>query len=370
MMRQQKIISYPIIESDKLDFLKSDLDCEVTEMKCFYHDTEWKSISLYKFDKDLQGILDSTVADIDQKDKVFIMPNCILPKFKIKEYIKKFKATLTDELDKATIIISDNTNSYELTTGYYEDIEFKSLTASFQGMTIEDKEQFIQKTGLNLDDNSIILAGSFHEQFDYHQRNSWGVEYTTTEFENYAYPYFLNILYFIKNKGIKVISSKDLHTKISEGFNLVDFETYDAVRSMLDSSDSSTRDLGVEFLCNSNYENADYNLWRLRHFYIENNRTNNLRFFLSESDWNNIRNLSTEGITSILYNKQILTKEILNELKPLLIQEFRDRTHYYTEFLEYDIKLPSYLQDILDKEEVIKEEVIEEIVQETQISEI
>jgi hypothetical protein len=362
MMRSQTIKSIREIEQSKIDELKSILEIEIeTYDYCFMNDAGvWEKIKLYKPSKNLSHYFESNVSDVDSKDKVFIMPNVILPKFKIKEYIKTFKATLTDDLDRASIIISDLNEKWNGSTSYYEDIIFLSLTCDFKGIVFNETDEKPSEFPFSFNDNTIIGGGSFNDISGYNVVNKYGITYSSCEFEDLYYPYTLNLIHAIVTQSKKVISSNVLHTNISKDLSLLNEETYEAIRSMLAANDQDTRNLGTELLCNCDVNYADFNLWRLStNFNIERNRSNNLRFFLSSTDWNSLRYMSLEEILQRLESKTILTKDILLSVKDQLIENFRISISNYTEILEYEIKLPQRYLDILNIEDVV--EVVEQV---------
>ena len=55
---------------------------------------------------------------ISKKDKVYICPGCKLPQFRIKEHLKTIKASMTRDIEKATIIVSTDAMCDEVDNGY------------------------------------------------------------------------------------------------------------------------------------------------------------------------------------------------------------------------------------------------------------
>ena len=55
---------------------------------------------------------------VKAKDKVYICPGCKLPQFRIKEHLKTIKASMTRDIEKATIIVSTDAMCDEVDNGY------------------------------------------------------------------------------------------------------------------------------------------------------------------------------------------------------------------------------------------------------------
>jgi hypothetical protein len=305
--------------------------------------------------------------EIEEKDKVFIIPGVKLPKYKIKEILKEKKANITNNIEIATKIIGTK----ELKEFDYHDND----NITFNNLFIRDIRVIQCYHHSNVFDVFPELNScEIHEKKEFFDKNQKYIKYHTYESYNYnglsfydsiypeysVFPQTLKILYKILSDKIPVINESYFHSEFSKSKDLADKETFNTIYEMLDSNDRTIKELGIEMLCDCKLgKNSTYNLWKIATKFSEINhysRTNNLRFFLNNSNFRSFSSYSTLDIIEYLQNEKELTKEILESNKEYIIDYYKNHLPHSV-LCNLKVEFKEEYQNILDDKVIIEEEV-------------
>jgi len=306
--------------------------------------------------------------DIKAKDKLYILPGVGIPKFKIKEYSKSMKATVTTDITKATVIIgSENLNIFDehYTQPSSNNLFMERLSAYYVQETTEEitlhngdkvTDIIFSNNAIRADLEEVLISPEY-----LHKKRE--------ELNYMVFPLTLNVIYNVLTKKLPILNEMELHRKFSSSVKLTDESTFNNLMSMLGSSDRDSKDLAVELLCNCDIDGGDYEIWKLSQNFGtaigSNNRSANLRFFLDASKFHQYRVLNTiEQMFEYFYEKEILTKEIIE--KELEKAEEKRKVHLQnmTNIFEVTIGLKKNYQDLVDGELPFAKKEIEDEIEE------
>ena len=280
-----------------------------------------------KISKKLKG--DDT-SSIMPKDKVFILPNCTIPLFKMKEYLKATGATQVSDIKEATKIIghgnisSENGNNSLLREiGYV--IRFEDLTGRHSNDTIRQLIEFHKNNPYEFLDwkeelKTVIVAVSM--------KGTLG--WVPKHWENYKAitPTCALILYYQMQNKIPVVSEDAVFKAIQKPM-VIDQEVYETLCSMLKSSDSANQVTAIELISNCDIDLSYYYLWRLAREYDNvfalHRRNKNFRLFKEKINFSLLSIRAERAILPILEEKGVLTPQIYSELINQVIRTYKHK---------------------------------------------
>ena len=109
---------------------------------------------------------------------------------------------------------------------------------------------------------------------------------------------------------------------------LNDQETFKSIMLMLNSQDSKDKSMAIEMLCNCDFSDAKYELWKIasEHSNIQyNNNSKNLKYFLNESNFWRLGNMNDQAFVAEMNEEGSLTKELFGKFLPDFIHKaFRE----------------------------------------------
>jgi len=344
----------PFIELDENDISK--LGFEYTTHPYIYYSDEYGKQygTLYSVKKDVykkirQLFNGDNNNTIGKKDKVFICPGCKLPQFRIKEYLKTVKATLTRDIDKATIIISTDDMCEDVDNGYRENKQARISKIFFEdaGMfsfrpfdhTIDENydneyeycEHYIDE--MDLSESRIYDKGPI-ENILFSSKTIDQVSWTSTlkrrselldeDYKYFLYPIGLKLIYEILSKKIPVIHENDVCAVANSGLKLNDTEVFESIKMMLDGS-SEDINLAKQMIYNSDFKNAESQVYWLANNYsnlgYSSNRDKNRDYFCTESNFHVFTHMDDYEFIQYLNENNKLNSTIFEKHITLFVNE-------------------------------------------------
>lgn len=342
--------------------------------------------TLYKVDEEtydkVAGIFkgDDSV-EIKKGDKVFILPDHVLSQSRIKEYVKSVGANVTKNIHSATVIAGSSSCS--------ETVECRDSQAKYSKLLIKLAESYsLEKIEEDLLDETFIdLEFNFSDtpqiKADFNNGKGcyfslktqkilhYDVNLVQTKDTHFLTPACMEIIYYILAKGLKVITEYNVADRANSGLKMEDESTYQSIYHMLNSSDRSNIDLGVNIMTHCDLSGKTiYNVWRLaRQFKYEVGRSSynkNWHYFRQRVNWNMLAEMREEEFIGYAENKDQLDPIILSNLLPKVYEHTKARAainiendddEYYEAILHDDM---SYTVQLKEKwKNLLKEEANE-----------
>ncbi len=280
--------------------------------------------------------------EIVSGDKVYVLPNCRIPVFKIQDYLKESGAVITNDVKEATKII-----------GHDKVIEDAGYQAGGSVMLINesevlysDKYQTPKIYGFSPEQQDEADIGN-KEKF---QRFLDGVEiiceisaertmmsaaaingtcstynFHAKERKRYITPTGALVMYYHILNKISIISENVIFEKIGKPVAL-DEDSYKSVLDMLGSKDESNHKMGAEILANCDIEKSLFWIWKLareKQWVISGlSRFKNIRLFIRMSKWSELGRMDSEEFAEYLHKRNMLTKEYFGELFPDVAKKY------------------------------------------------
>jgi hypothetical protein len=301
-------------------------------------------------------------------DKVFFMPGCNVPRFKVKQLCDKTGMTVTRSITNCTVAISGTETAKNIISTDYSYYNFtkeqilnfieKNYSLAFAGV-IEIK-RFLE------DENTFNIVGSsgyrISNSMRYHSENKWPKQGASDNSSaNLWVTEEKRIEDFDKifDNNIPVVFQNDLLSIINAD-NIMDEEMYIETDKMLESEDTNNHVLAMELIANCDYEKSCIYLLTLikDHSSVIRNRREkdhvNFKSFLSFFGININRHLDLDDITKILTSKHLISKSDLSTLLKIAKKDFTNslRSGY---FQAGEIEANDDLLSALEKADRIRE---------------
>lgn len=297
---------------------------------------------------DLHCELPTRLYEPKKDDKIYFVPGCDIPRFKVKKFCEEFDVAVVKYKEKASVIFVGANSIRE----YFEGIGYEYVTCY-------DKKTFIgflEKRKYSLNHESLLAAlkdstsncvmiehdqkiiyrnaGFTHSELQWNEKPK--IMMKNTE----SYQHIVDIqdseLYY---------NQQELLRRINTG-NVMNEEAYISIQRMLKSTDQGNVTLAMETMANCDYEKSALHLLLLlkehsNTFYVS--KTKNHVNFKSLLKFFNINNLGSyylnDVLASLLYTK-LLNQTTLNKLMPE-VQESLNAGKYF------EIKELTYGEEIL-----------------------
>lgn len=305
----------------------------------------------------------NTTSTIVAKDKVFVLPNCPIPGFKLKEYFKSVGAIQTSTISEATKIIGHD--NIECNSSYVNSALIKNITIYYDyAKYINSGTTLYRYTKTpKLSKESIIAAidSQTLPELEKHPSQTIldhcfnkSIGYAEAEYVNHFYitPTCAMILYYKMLNKIPIIDSKAVFESIQKPL-VIDNAVYESLNNMLGSSDSTNHTTAIEIISNCDIDKSLYYLWKLikDHMSVmENFRKNkNFRLFKEKANYSMLSHKTEKSILAYLDMKNVLTPEIYQTLIVEVIKNYQRSMQSEL----FDITLTpatKYQKYLLDKE--------------------
>tara|TARA_R110002110_G_scaffold101636_2_gene258080 strand:+ start:10881 stop:12056 length:1176 start_codon:yes stop_codon:yes gene_type:complete len=337
----------------------SNLAFEYTRHPYIYY-TDYKKLAEVfsvnkKTFKQIQKLFNGdALLKVKTKDKVYICPGCKLPQFRIKEYLRTIKATMTREIEKATIIISTDAMCDNVDNGYRANKQARTNKFYFidDGMFCINKydssrnhnetEQKYYSTILdnlgnvgerirnnNIEDvTKILLSANTIDSISWN--NTMVRRDDDDENKWYLYPIVMKVIYEILSKKIPVIHEDTFSEYANSGLKLNDQNVFESIKMMMNGTTEDIT-LAVEMICNSDFSNAEHELYYLANTHGNlqyRNRNKNLEYFISASKYMMFAGMSKYEFIQYLKEEDLLTKEAFSNYYAELVDNCLDGLKY------------------------------------------
>ena len=267
--------------------------------------------------KKIEDIFTGTKGTIKKGDKVYILPACKIPGYKLKEYAKTVGATITSNYEKATVIVG--------TSGYrgrseFRDTPIKSMVTNFGYYIKEFKTENLRTY---IENNKVLKELSIiGHNLDEYESFVTNMRFQDSLMGDHAFaitPLGADILYNIFANKVTVISEDELVKDIAPTGILTD-EMVASLKEMFKSYDESNHKIAQEILYNCDVENSIYNIYKLVRdvgvWKLMDNRNKNAKLFAERCSIYKLQDADAYKIIKLLnenYPEQ-LTTEVFNEL--------------------------------------------------------
>ena len=306
----------------------------------------------------IEGLGDSFDTFVNSKgyvptkgDTIYLLPGVNIPRMKLKDLALNLGIRVVRDPAKATVVFSGKSSVGKLTTStWYYFADTNTILENVKKLCndqyyIDKLETAIASTGAERvcsnwsDIRNTLCNGSIDT---YESRYFYGVE-----------PEYLDTYNAIQGKPIYCES--ELITNINgDDSTVIDYEVYQQLKSMFQSSDDDNHVLAMEIMANSHYENSILYLLMLInefHYTISNTHTRNhvnFKSMLAYFNWvpRNISGLRAYNIIKIIDEKGLLTLDMIK----ILYKEYTDSIHSNIAYDDvFEIKEVTINQDYLDK---------------------
>lgn len=275
--------------------------------------------SYIKLEARVKGI---DTINLTSGQKVYIMPNCKIPQFKLREYFKTIGVSITNDHTKADAYIGANnacvqieskayTKGLNVIGGHANYAFYRSDVSKVQtyrnGVLTVDKYPY--ESDIELDYlNKILISRSM---------NLWSYdELVTTLF--YITPLGAEIIYdILSNK--KPVYSEDAIFRAIPSSVVLDQEMYESLNTMLNSSDEDSWNLAYQTIANCDFAESIVYLKKLYddHYHkLLNNRFKNLKAFNAMYNMQKIYTMDNVEFFAYLVeeHKDKATKEMFHSM--------------------------------------------------------
>lgn len=354
---------------------------------------EWHEVKVWDPDYEMNRIGLKDLPDFktdytpQAKDKVYFLPGCNCPRFKVRPWLKNYKASVTIKRDNATAIVaSDNILNHLITRVSYVRVpKSQMLVWLNQNYQLGDSNvSDLYQEVANNPNKFVFLGTSYH---------AWrGQEYTGYN-PNYLYGDFKTKLAEQPGvdcqAGIDVVLGDDsweqmqllftnsniysqdtLINQINEGATIIDEKLYEELRVMLGSQDDSNYPMALEIMASSNLNHSVlYILKLLREFKdtIYNCKERNhvnfkslLEYLDLKSNW---YHMTDDDFVEVLKNTNQLTMDILKPLAEGVKEEWKSRCeskHFRISKITISDELKDYFLEKQRKKQLQKQKLEKE----------
>jgi hypothetical protein len=284
-------------------------------------------------------------------DTIYLLPGVNIPRMKLKDLALNLGIRVVRDPEKATVVFSGKSSMGKLTTStwyYFADADtiLNNVKKLCNDQYYIDKlETAISSTGAKevcsgwSDMRNTLCNGSIDS---YESRYFYGIE-----------PEYLDTYNAIQGKPIYCES--ELLTNINgDDSTVIDYEVYQQLKTMFESSDDDNHVLAMEIMANSHYENSILYLLMLIsefHYTISNTHTKNhvnFKSMLAYFNWvpRQVGSQDADDIIKIIDGKGLLTLDMIK----ILYKEYNGDIHRNIAYDDvFEIKEITIKQDYLDK---------------------
>lgn len=284
-------------------------------------------------------------------DTIYLLPGVNIPRMKLKDLALNLGIRVVRDPAKATVVFSGKSSVGKLTTStWYYFADTNTILENVKKLCndnyyIDKLETAIASTGAervcsNWSDMRNTLCNGNLDIYD--SQYFYGIE-----------PEYLETYTAIQGKPIYCES--ELITNINgDDSTVIDYEVYQQLKSMFQSSDDDNHVLAMEIMANSHYENSILYLLMLIsefHYTISNTHTRNhvnFKSMLAYFNWvpRQVGSQDADDIIKIIDGKGLLTLDMIK----ILYKEYTGDIHRNIAYDDvFEIKEVTIQQDYLDK---------------------
>jgi len=324
--------------------------------------------TIYKVDVNfvkaiLKKVYNST-DNIVAKDRVFFTPKQECSAYKLKDITNKINAKVAKSYDKATVVMIPNSVlgynvEGDVNTRYRNTFLKQKLIEKTEDLRVIDY-QYLQNLPVE-----ITNSRNKYIYFDAHacskfcrriiNNDDYNSNLPTTnayQLDDYLFPseesqsfvmsgYFLNLLLYIKQNNVKIISEENFFNKYSIPSMILNEDVVTTIKQMCKSNTRADVLVGLSLLSNSDYKNKLYYTWKLAndaHVFSQvysNRNLKDVRHFLDNSEFQQLQDMRPFSFwMHIIDNSLNALNEFKNdevamrEVKASMQKQFHDSLPY------------------------------------------
>jgi hypothetical protein len=302
--------------------------------------------------------------DFTDEEKIYFLPECTVPRFKVKMYTENNKSAMVRDINKATCLIAtEESIIHQVVEGnyvyHYDNSDIikilNCLYGEYSPKTIRVISELNKGVKLYMDYNTknrILYFDSPQKPFPKNLIN----EYSTlgiTKVNLNTLDYYEKLI-----NSKKIFHQNILLDKISSDI-VMNEEMFEETKKMFQSTDYENTELALELMANCNYKKSAAFLLSLLTTYRNNIRNSksknhvNVKSMFEFFDINLNNYIDIEDILTILEEKQCMTEEQLLFLIPGMKDEAIRNMGILSNYLDIELKLKP---EVLKKAKVYEEE--------------
>ena len=296
-----------------------------------------------------------------EKDKLWFMPECDVPRFKVREFCQKYKCAIVKSKENATVkFIAEGT--------------FQKMIQSYHNYCFHKDsflEYMIQAVGSNPDFTELIEAikssTGTHVRMSYSlneklKNNVLGIPFKLEHDDNcYYVTRFTNKEAYELYQEIctdpAIVSQSEILKRINTGTVMTAIE-HDSVTRMLKSTDDGNVKVAIEIMANCDYERSAVYLLMLikdhgRKIHdCPTSKHVNFKALMRFFDIKNIYNFTLDDVIAALLRRNLLNRDNLDKIMPIakdLISKQQATRYFEPAMLTYNKKIEKGLKEnVLD----------------------
>ncbi len=270
-------------------------------------DTEYK--------KACEKLLGKQEGEILPGDKVFVMSGCSIPQFKIKDYLKGKGATMTGDITECTKFIGNKMSSCHVS--YMGDTKSSNLlmNVNHPGMAQGEVSSIVTVECPNIIETESSLSVNLQDVRYNHLVSDEGLVGGLNNHSGkrqFITPLGAMIIYQSILRDIVIINDDHIFKDLEKVIAL-DEDSYQSLKSMLESKDADNHKVSADILANCDIEKSMFWLWKLarKHSYDvgKYSQWKNIRLFMEKSNWYSLSGMNSEGFIKFMHTRGLLTAE-------------------------------------------------------------
>lgn len=258
---------------------------------------------------------------VEKDSKVYFAKNCAIPRVKIKSYCEENNLKVIRDMDKSDYIVySDDSFHRNINYGWFHVLPTEEFI-NFLKAAIE-KNLFTQEYLDNIIE--ALNQAEYKDKITYDYGTARFIAHITKEITGKNYTSNSKRLDYITDENMaKIIKDPDSYKFIHQDYilsklnvdNILTEESYNSIRSLLDSNDESNLCVGMEIMANSDYDNSALYLllllkeFRQKLYYSKYKNHVNFKSLLQYFSVNLNHSYDWDFIILTLKNKKLMTKE-------------------------------------------------------------
>lgn len=276
-------------------------------------------------------------------DKIYFMPGCTVPRFKMKQFCEAYKVALVKYKDKANAVFAGPSSLEAMfkegCISMYHGAS-KKIFQTFVTRVLGDSDPRYAKflEDLNSTEEDCVLM-TYQVYSDLKYKNFFSIplykdnaEESSERYSTYDYTDKLvweeknvNLLKSMSASG-NIYSQDDLLRLLNTG-GIMDLEMYESIKRLFDSSDVSNTKLAMEAMANCDFEKSCVYLLLLIKQYGSKMRNSgnihhvNFKSMLSFFDIEDASSVDLDDIVNCLRSKKLLSPTNLRILMPLAMEQ-------------------------------------------------
>lgn len=259
--------------------------------------------------------------NVEKDSKIYFAKNCAIPRVKIKSYCEENKLKVIRDMDKSDYIVySDDSFHRNINYGWFHILPAEEFISTLKNGI--EKNLFTQEY---LDKITEALnEAEYKDKIIYDYGTARLISNITKEITGKSHNTSSKKLDYITDENMaKIIKDPDSYKFIHQDYilsklnvdNILTEESYNSIRSLLNSNDESNLCVGMEIMANSDYDNSALYLllllkeFRQKLFYSKYKNHVNFKSLLQYFSVNLNNSYDWDFIILTLKNKKLMTKE-------------------------------------------------------------